>query len=196
MRANATADMAAGAIHADAAGNQHRRHLLDSSFERFYSVIYRYLLHRLFDREAAEELSAETLYRAAAAVDRLPADPHRIEIWLLRTATNLVNSHYRKQRLRRFADDRRSVGASTHGPGSADRERVAALHRALRSLRPGDQTVVVLRHYAQMSFDDIAKVLGCRTDAARARLSQAIKRLRERLHSQDSHELQTGDHGG
>ena len=133
-------------------------------------------------------------------MDRLPAEPHRIQTWLLRTATNLANNHHRRTRLRRllllrFAYDRRSTGGYTSGLDSADRERVAALHCALRSLRPRDQTVVVLRHYAQMSFDDIAEVLGCRQDAGRARLSRAIKRLRERLRSQDSQKPQTGEGG-
>jgi len=160
--------------------------LLAAQFEPFYRIVYGYLLHRLFDRELAEELTAETFYRAAAHPHRIPGDADPLRFWLLRTATNLAHTHDRRKRLGRrvFARLAYTKGVGTAPPADTeppDAQRLAEVRKALRSLSPKDQTVIVLRHYTSMSCADIAGVLGCRESTARVRLSRATKALRERL---------------
>jgi RNA polymerase sigma-70 factor (ECF subfamily) len=160
--------------------------VLAAEFEQLHALVYRYLLHRFFDPELAEELTAQTFYNAAVHISRLRGDIRQVRVWLLRAATNLANTHYRRNRLRQFfLHQLARVPPRTTGPqpvSDSPRERRSARVRgALLALRPKYQTVVVLRYYAQMSFADIAEVLGCREDAARARLSRAIQEMRQRL---------------
>lgn len=92
--------------------------LLEKDFERLYTTVYRYLVHRLFDRELAEELAAETFYKAVGAVGRLGADERQVQMWLLRIATNLANQHYRRARLRRLLLGR--FATAPRKPGAVD----------------------------------------------------------------------------
>jgi RNA polymerase sigma-70 factor (ECF subfamily) len=159
---------------------------LGDEFPASYAAVYRYVAHRLFDAELAEELTAETFYRAAASVAGLPADGRAIRVWLLRTATRLVNGHYRRLRLRRLLLGRlgskeRTVTDTEPGSASSDGQLAARVRAVVLALRPKYQAVVVLRYFAEMSFDEIASIVGCRPDAVRARLSRAIGELRERL---------------
>jgi RNA polymerase sigma factor (sigma-70 family) len=160
--------------------------LLESYFERFYRRVYAYLLHRLFDRELAEELTAEAFYRAASHHRRLYGDERQIEAWLLRTATRLADSHHRRQRLHhlllgRFVRTRPvAVTEDPAAGGDADASRMQ-LQQVLRGLPPGHQSVIVLRYYMQMSVEEMAVVLNCRPETARVRLSRAIKEMRKRL---------------
>jgi RNA polymerase sigma-70 factor (ECF subfamily) len=160
--------------------------LLGAEFPRLYGKVHRYLLHRLFDPELAEELTAEVFYKAAASPGRVPGEPDRLLFWLLRIATNLGNSHQRRGRLRRLLLGRFAAQANveaTIGPSreSVDGDDVSRLRSALLALRPKYQTVVVLRFYSRMSSREIAAVVGCNEAAVRARLSRAVKELRERL---------------
>jgi RNA polymerase sigma factor (sigma-70 family) len=163
---------------------------LAADFDRLHATVYRYLLHRFFDPELAEELTAQTFYNAAVYISRLDSDIRQIRVWLLRAATNLANTHYRRQRLRRlFLGRLARENPATTEPESAsnptDGKRRAHVRGVLLALRPKYQTVVVLRYYVQMSFAEIAAVLGCREDAARARLSRAIREMRQRLGSRE-----------
>lgn len=54
--------------------------LLVSDFDRFYAVVHRYLLHRVFDIELAEDLTAETFYRAATRSRRFPESPRHARV--------------------------------------------------------------------------------------------------------------------
>lgn len=158
--------------------------LLDENFNPFYITIHGYLLHRFFDRELAEELTAETFYRAARATRRLPEDPTQLRMWLLRVASNLANSHYRNTRLhqlilRQVADHKASVDAALKT--GQDSDMGMRCREALKNLPSKYQDVVVLRYFSELSFSDMATILKCRETAVRARLSRAVKMLRERL---------------
>jgi len=160
-------------------------------FDRLYVAVYRYLLHRLFDAELAEELTAQTFYQAARFIPRMNGDVGALRIWLLRVATNVANTHYRRRRLRNLVLHRLSVQKPTatglESPAdSTTGQRLARVRAVLLALRPKYQTVVVLRYYAQMSFADIAAVVGCREAAVRARLSRAIREMRQRLDLESS----------
>ncbi len=160
--------------------------LLASHFEPFYKRVYAYLVHRLFDRELAEELTAEAFYRAAAHHRRLYGNERQIEAWLLRTASRLADSHYRRRRLHRLLLGRfvhtrpAAVMEDLPAGGDADASRMP-VQEVLRELPPGQQSVIVLRYYMQMSVDEMAVVLNCRPETARMRLSRAIQEMRRRL---------------
>jgi len=160
--------------------------LLVSEFEQLHALVYQYLLHRFFDPELAEELTAQTFCNAATSINRLRGDARQIRVWLLRTATNLANTHYRRNRLRasflrRLAGARPPTSVTEAAPGPSSDQRLARIRSVLLALRPKLQTVVVLRYYSKMSFADIATVVGCREGAVRARLSRAVEEMRTRL---------------
>ena len=61
----------------------------------------------------------------------------------------------------------------------------SARHRevleAIANLRESDQEVILLRSYEDLSTNELAAVLDCSPDAARQRLSRALKRLRRAM---------------
>jgi RNA polymerase sigma factor (sigma-70 family) len=160
--------------------------LLAADFGRYYAVVHRYLVHRLFDAELAEELTAATFYKAVTASRRFPEEPGHVQRWLLRTATNLANTHHRRRRrrqllLRRFPHTRPLLTEPDADAGASREQDSSRVRAALLALGPKYQAVVVLRYYSQLSLQEIAEVLECRPDAVRARLSRALKSMRERL---------------
>ncbi len=166
--------------------SEHVLGALASDFEQLYALVHRYLSHRFFDPELAEELTAQTFHNAAVSISRFRGDVSQIRFWLLRVATNLANTHHRRNRLRHLlrGDVARATAmtrAADSSSDSADEPRVARVRSVLLSMRPKYQTVVVLRYYTQMSFAEIAAVTGLRQEAVRARLSRAIKEMRQRL---------------
>lgn len=155
--------------------------VLGAQFEPLYGMVHRYLLHRFFDCELAEELTAETFYKAAASHRRLPAQSNQLRAWLLRTATNLANTHYRRTRRRRFLFERfaRSTPRQTRDVDGDNR--ITDIRGVLSTLPPKYQTVIVLRYYLELPFDEIANILKCKESAARVRLSRATQEIRQRL---------------
>lgn len=170
----------------DTSGCLESKDLLAADFDRLYALAFRFLMHRVFDRELAEELTAQTFCKVAATVQRVGNDAGQLQAWVLRIAANVAATHYRRhavRRLFRLNAVKTGQGRASAVPGEdlSACERDARVRAALRSLAPREQTVLVLRYFLELPHREIAAVLGCREDAARARLSRAMNALRSKL---------------
>jgi RNA polymerase sigma factor (sigma-70 family) len=76
-----------------------------------------------------------------------------------------------------------------HAVTDADRYRVID---AMNHLHRDDRLVIALRHFEQLSENEIAGVLGCANGTVKSRLSRAMSRLRAQL----IHDAPTHDAGG
>jgi RNA polymerase sigma-70 factor, ECF subfamily len=64
--------------------------------------------------------------------------------------------------------------------------RDADLRRAILALSPGARLVVVLFFYLDLPLEEVARVAGVSTSAARGRLYRSIKRLRPQLDTEEA----------
>lgn len=132
-----------------------------------YATVVAYCQNRVDDGELARDLAAEVFRALWARWD----EPRRSErAWLLGVAHHLVVDEYRRRSRRR--------GTSTVTEDLAD-GRVAAgferveVRRALESLAAGEQELLRLRYWDDLSVPDIAQMLGVSVGAVWVRLSRA-----------------------
>jgi RNA polymerase sigma factor (sigma-70 family) len=153
-------------------------------YDRHVEEIYRYLAGRL-DREAADDLTAETFLTAFRK--RHTFDPERgsVRPWLYGIATNLVARHNRGLS-RMLAAFRRAPAAETTVVGPEDRvpTKVDAagvrgpLAAALAGLSAGDRDVLLLVALAGLSYEEVAESLGIPYGTVGSRLNRARKKVR------------------
>ncbi len=150
------------------------------------------------NREDALELSQEAFFRAYKNLDRLN-DKEKFFPWFYQILRNLCFSHLRKRKVRRAyeleaSDGESGTGDSTPYPRSAsgsdsfDPETVAERNeskdrvwKAISRLDEKHREVIVLRHFRNLSYDEMAKVLFCNRGTVTSRLYYARKRLKEIL---------------
>jgi RNA polymerase sigma-70 factor (ECF subfamily) len=155
---------------------------------RVYGLLYR--LTR--SREAAEDLTQETFLRVVRTIGGYQHDG-RFEAWLFRIAANLARDQARRGKRRGAttsldtpddSGDRIDLAGQREAPpeaalqGLETDERVNA---ALAELSDADREVLLLRHFSELSFREIADLLGIPLGTALARAHRALKRLRDRL---------------
>lgn len=141
------------------------------------------------NREDALELSQEAFYRAYKHFDQLNSQ-EKFFPWFYQILRNLCFSHLRKRRVRRAESlDERDGELTPSGPADAfDPEMVAErneskdrMWRAISRLDDKHREVIVLRHFRNLSYDEMAKVLFCNRGTVTSRLYYARKRLKEIL---------------
>lgn len=155
-------------------------------FDRHAPRIHRYIARRT-DRQAADDLVAETFLAAFAKRHSYDTAHQDAAPWLYGIATNLIGQHRRDEV--RQARIRRAVLPEPDPPGHADR--VAAdvtassvhglLAAALAALPPGDRDVVLLVAWEQLTYTETARALGIPAGTVRSRLNRARSRLRPAL---------------
>jgi RNA polymerase sigma-70 factor, ECF subfamily len=113
------------------------------------------------------------------------ANPGAFRTWLYRTTRHRAVDFLRKRkRERELADDLASE--VVEADDSSDDEHVgrldeSELEAALMAIPPPQREVMLLRYRDEMSYNEIAMVVGCPIGTVRTRLHHAKRRLQELL---------------
>ena len=154
-------------------------------FRRHYAAVFRYAVHRLFNRHIAEDVTAEVFLKAASRFDTFRGDEPAFRGWLYRIATNCINEHLRAGARRKMllpqhsASDETSCAADGEALDRADAARKLA--GAILALKPRFQAVVVLHYFEGLTLAEVANVLECSPATVRSQLARALSKLRKLL---------------
>ena len=145
--------------------------------------VYNHAFRLTGDWSAAEDVMAMTFLEAWRCRAKLVPDGGSLRPWLLGIATNLARGQRRTARrernaLVRFAAPDESRDFTDDLIGRLDDvTRLAALHRALASLRRDEFEVLALCVWSGLSYSETAEALGIPVGTVRSRLSRARARL-------------------
>ena len=156
----------------------------DELVRRHQRNVYRWAYNVVRSHDAADEVAQEVFVRTYMALDRI--DPERpLGSWLCRTAVNVALNTVRKQRFRtQWAEENKpDVDSAGNQPDAVFRqhELIRRLEQGIHNLPPMYRTVLLLRTREQLSYGEIAKVLGVSIGTVMSRLARARKRLRKEL---------------
>ena len=153
------------------------RDAFEELFARYRELLYGFFRRRVDSRERAEDLTQETFLGVIRGASRYePRAP--VRTWLFGIAWNLL------------AADRRKQGRETCGlddPAAPDgTEDSLWVRQALTRLEPGERDILMLREYEQLSYGEIAVLLGIPVNTVRSRLFRARMALKDRLEAKDA----------
>jgi RNA polymerase sigma-70 factor (ECF subfamily) len=146
--------------------------------ERYWDRLYRWLYHLAGDRHAAEDLTQETFLKTLAGLKTFRPGSN-FQAWLFRIAhNNFVNLRRsaRGNRQQAFPEDLR---AADEGPveQAAHREGQRLLAQAVGRLPHEFKAAFLLRVEDDLSFREIARILGLTEETARWRVFKARQKL-------------------
>ena len=146
-----------------------------------FNVCYR-LLH---ERDEAEDLAQETFMRAYDRLHIFDLD-REFGPWIRRIAANLCLNYLESRKVTVQLDEERDADESQRPEKQVEvQERSAQIRAALLSLPPHYRVVIELRHYQELSYDEIARELQIPLSDVKSHLFRARKLLAEKLHAPD-----------
>jgi RNA polymerase sigma-70 factor (ECF subfamily) len=154
-----------------------------SAFEgivRLYQEpVGRFLARLTGSAELAADLTQELFLRVYRSAGRY-RDDGRVATWLYQIAVNLARDAARRSARRPAVPFDAEPPAPAECP-CEDRERAELVAAALAGLPSPLREVVVLRHYEEMSFEAMAKLLGTPASTLKSRFAVALRQLQDRL---------------
>jgi len=169
-----------------------RKEAFEEIVKRHMKDAYLIALGLVGNREDALELSQEAFSRAYEHYDQLQSKG-RFFPWFYQILRNLCFSHLRKRRVRRASslDDTQCGCPEPEDRDCFDPEVVAErneakdrIWKAMSRLDDKHREVIILRHFRNMSYDEMAKVLFCNRGTVTSRLFYARQQLKEILEHQ------------
>ena len=150
---------------------------------RYYPGVVRVVYRLCGDAGLAEDMAQEAFLRGWI---NLPSfrPQSSLRNWLYRIAVNATLDVLRRRPEETLEDEAVQMSPDqAAGPETTliEKERVALLQQAMRSLPEAARSVLVLREYGGLSYQEIASVLDVPVGTVMSRLNYARNRLRELL---------------
>ena len=151
-------------------------------YRSHYEAVFRYCVHRLFERQAAEDVTSDVFLKVVENIHCFRGNEHQFRNWLYRIATNAVNNYLRKtaRRNRLLKVDREQANSQVADCGESAERRIL-LREAVFALKPRYQTIITLRFFENLKLTEIADVLASNPGTVRSQLARALAKLRKVL---------------
>ena len=146
---------------------------MESVYRRHMRSIYRFCLWRTNSPHDAEDATTEVFLKLLAGKAN-KVSPERLMAWLIKVADNECKMIFRSRRRR--AETALEQGADIAGI-DAHPWISPEICRAVNNLRPTQKTVLFLKAVEQLTFKEIAEILGVTEGSVKMAFYRAIKRL-------------------
>lgn len=147
--------------------------------ERYRAQVFRVGYAVLQNRAIAEEALQETFAKAFRQRRRL-ASADSVKAYLLRIARNTALDLRRTAQRRRGLDQQHGAaerGQATSPPAGPEAAEVTALLDCLDTLDPTTRTALLLHHWEERSWQEIADVVKLPVDTIRMRATRVLRDL-------------------
>ena len=159
--------------------------------QKHQTRIYRHALYLLKDPEDAKDMTQETFMKAWEHRAKLRQET--VHSWLLKCVQNLCFNQLKRRKFQVHLSEENGETLEmllhTHSHQSnpspdeilAKEELKELVHRAIDELPPATRAVVIMRELDEMSFKEIAEVLGQPEGTVKSTVFRARKKLRQIL---------------
>jgi RNA polymerase sigma factor (sigma-70 family) len=164
------------------------RSSIEALITRHRRKVYSYILFNVKDTHLAEDIFQDTFIKVIRSIQHgRYNDNGKFLSWVLRISHNLIIDHYRKEKqLQTISNDsceKDMLNAPRYSDKTIEDKLVnRQISREIRGLiqeLPEDQReVVILRHYCDMSFKEIAEHTNVSINTALGRMRYALINLR------------------
>ncbi len=176
-------------------GEAVRQHLLvlrsqvgdERAFSELYDLFNRRTLRYLqglLDKQAAEDVQQEvwlTVFRKIAML----ANPSRFRTWLYQVtrhrAIDFLRRETRQSDLLKAVEEEGADGSVTLVDEPLPSRGSAHLEAAMARLSPAHRDVLILRFWEEMSYTEIALIVGCSIGTVRSRIHHAKRNVKDAL---------------
>ncbi len=150
-------------------------------YDHYLQPVYRYLYSRLGNAHEAEDVTSLTFMAAYEALPKY-REQGQFTAWLFRIARSKMNDHFRKNRHEVELEAVEQISAGDDVSGAfIQNEEIHKLRSVIKNLNPEEQDLIRLRYVAELTFVEIADLLGKREDAVKKTLYRLLARLKSQM---------------
>ena len=157
---------------------------------RYKQKIFTSIFFLVRKQELAEDLFQETFIKIITSLrEKKYNEEGKFLPWAVRIAHNLVIDYFRKEQhmlMQRDTDDYSVFDYMPHHSRNAVEEiirdeKISQVRKLIEMLPYEQREVVIMRHYGELSFKEISKILDININTALGRMHYAVLKMREIL---------------
>lgn len=165
-------------------GNQEAfRNLFDANRQKVFALAFRYSRNR----EDAEDILQETFIKAFHSLDKFKArEGNSFSSWLFRISINssidLIRKNKKMNNKNTGSENLENISSPDQKSNPEQMHHIKdirkTIHAALNHLTARQRMIFILRHYQQLSTQEIAEYMDCSQGSVKKQLFRAVERIK------------------
>ena len=127
--------------------------------KKYYPQSYQFFFRMVHDPMESDDLCQETFLRVYKGLKKFRLES-QFSTWFYRISVNVANSYFRRQRLTEPLTEKKDLVETTIASSYNDRLHESEIWKAIGKLPKKQKMVLILRIFQQLSYKDIAKIIG------------------------------------
>ena len=166
---------------------------LDILLNRHKSKVFSFIMYKVKNKSIAEDIFQDAIIKVITSLQKGKYNEEgKFLPWVMRISHNLVIDHFRKQKRipvvgksKKFEDfdifDVIDNNELTKEKNMMVDEQTQMLKKLINSLPDSQREVLIMRHYEDLSFKEIAEKTGVSINTALGRMRYALLNVRKEL---------------
>ncbi len=154
-------------------------------YELYYERIFRFCVYRLFNKETAEDVTSTVFLEVARGIRSFKGRTEQdFRNWLYAIAANQANAYIRKTSRRKKLLENAADSMKASAAESTDKSSGLdwpSLYKAILKLKPEHQTIVTLRFFENLQYEQMSQILNVKEATLRVTLHRILNQLRNHL---------------
>lgn len=153
-------------------------------YDHIYPPVFRYCIRRTGNRSLAEDVTSAVFLSVASKISTFPGETYLdFRRWVFVIATNEMKANYRKSSRRAALLIEAAESGQLYNKASGEEVsdfafEMDSVQAAIMRLEERDQSIITLRFFAELPYEDIGQILSISSGAARTAASRALDKIR------------------
>ena len=153
-------------------------------YEKYYRLIFLFILHRVGDKETTADLTSQVFLKALLNISRYDFRGLPFSAWLYRIAINECNDLFRRTKRARLVVLEDHAAEELYEEMFEHDEKDELIRRlpvALEQLKPAELQLIELRFMEKRQFKEVAHILGITENYAKVRVYRILEKMKKSL---------------
>lgn len=152
-------------------------------YDFYYKRIFLFVFKRMSDEDIAADITAQAFLKAMTHIQKFNFQGVPFSAWMYRIALNEVNMYYRqdKSQLCESADSGQLAEILEEVEEVVSEDLLKQLAIALETLPPDDMQLLSLRFFEELSFKEIADIVGITENNAKVKVYRILEKMKKKF---------------
>lgn len=152
-------------------------------YEFYYKRIFLFIFKRVENEETAADVCSQVFLKAMTNIQKFSFQGVPFSAWLYRIALNEVNMHFRQNKglMTESVETAQLAEMIEEADENYSDETIKQLMEVLKKLPPEDMQLVSLRFFEQLSFKEVADIVGITENNAKVRVYRILEKLKKQF---------------